>query len=96
MLHLKTFRMRSIGWALFGVNFRPLQEIETIMGGGWIFDTGPFSRDYGICICNVNLSHTLSQCLATGMMQSLQNLTRLGVVGCVGNIENQQSHIDLV
>ena len=33
--------MRSIGWALFGVNFKPLQEIE-IMGGGWIFDTGPF------------------------------------------------------
>ena len=33
---------RSIGWALFGVNFRPLQEIETIMVGGWIFDTGPF------------------------------------------------------
>ena len=26
----------------FGVNFRPLQEIEAIMGGGQIFDTGPF------------------------------------------------------
>lgn len=49
-----------------------------------------------ICICNVILSHTLYQCLATGMMQSLQNLTRLGVVGCVGNIENQQSHMVLV
>ena len=42
MLHFKTFRTRSIGWALYGVNFRPLQEIETIMGGGRIFDTGPF------------------------------------------------------
>jgi len=42
MLHLKTFRTRSIGWALFGVNFRPLQDIEAIMGGGQIFDTGPF------------------------------------------------------
>ena len=27
---------------LYGVNFRPLQEIEAIMGGGRIFDTGPF------------------------------------------------------
>ena len=45
MLDLKTFRTRSIGWALFGVNFRPLREIEAIMGGGRIFDTG---RDYGI------------------------------------------------
>ena len=35
MLHL-------IGWALFGVNFRPLQEIEAIIGYGRIFDTGPF------------------------------------------------------
>ena len=42
MLYLKTFRRRSIGWALFGVNFRPLQEIEPIMVGGQIFDTGPF------------------------------------------------------
>ena len=42
MLHLKTFHMRSIGWALFGVNFRPLQEIEAIIGGGQIFDTGSF------------------------------------------------------
>ena len=33
---------RSIKWELFGVNFRPLQEIEAIMGGGRIFDTGPF------------------------------------------------------
>ena len=25
-----------------------MQEIEAIMGGGWIFDTGPFFvRDYG-------------------------------------------------
>ena len=32
MLHLKTFRTRSIGWVLFEVNFRPLQEIEAIMG----------------------------------------------------------------
>ena len=39
---LKTFRTWSIGWALFGVNFRTLQEIEAIMGGGLIFDTGPF------------------------------------------------------
>ena len=38
----RTFCTRSIGWALFGVNFRPLQEIETIMGGGRTFDTGPF------------------------------------------------------
>ena len=42
MLHFKTFHTRSIGWALYGVNFRSLQEIETIMRGGWIFDTGPF------------------------------------------------------
>ena len=41
-LHLKTFRTRSTGWALFGVNFRPLQEIEAMMRGGRIFDTGPF------------------------------------------------------
>ena len=39
----ETFSTRSIGWVLFGVNFRPSQKIETIMGGGWIFDTGPFS-----------------------------------------------------
>ena len=37
-----TLCTRSIGWALFGVNFRPLQEIEAIMGGRQIFDTGPF------------------------------------------------------
>ena len=37
-----TFCTRSIGWALFGVNFGPLQEIEAIVGGGQIFDTGPF------------------------------------------------------
>ena len=42
MLQSKTFCKRSIGWALFGVNFRPLQEIEAIMGSGRIFDTGPF------------------------------------------------------
>ena len=29
-------------WALFGVNFRLLQE-KAIMEGGQIFDTGPFS-----------------------------------------------------
>ena len=43
MLHSKTFHTRSIGWGLFGVNFRPLQKIEEIMGVG-----GYFSRDYGI------------------------------------------------
>ena len=48
MLHLKTFRTWSIGWVLYGVNFRPLQEIEAIMGGGRIFDT--FSQSYGITI----------------------------------------------
>ena len=42
MLHLKTFCTRSIRWALFRVNFRPLQEVEAIIGGGQIFDTGPF------------------------------------------------------
>ena len=39
---LKAFLMRSIVLALFGVNFRPLQKVEAIMGGGRIFDTGPF------------------------------------------------------
>ena len=39
MLYLKTFCTRSIGWALLGVNFKPLQEIEAIMGGEQIFDT---------------------------------------------------------
>ena len=51
MLHSKTLRTKSIGWALFGVNFRPLQEIEAIMGGGGggrIFDIGPFIGDYSI------------------------------------------------
>ena len=48
MLHLKTFRTRSIGWALFGVNFRPLQKSEAIMGGGGHLILGIFSRDYGI------------------------------------------------
>ena len=38
----KTFHTRSIGWALFGVNFRPLEKIEQIIGGGQIFDTGAF------------------------------------------------------
>ena len=42
MLHLKTSCTRSLGWALFGVNHRPLQEIEATMGDGRIFDTGPF------------------------------------------------------
>ena len=41
-VELKSFRTRSIGWALFGVNFRSLQEIEATMGGGQIFDTGAF------------------------------------------------------
>ena len=41
-LEFKTSHVGSIGWALFGVNFRPSQEIEAIMGGGGIFDTGPF------------------------------------------------------
>ena len=41
-VEFKTFRMRSIGWVLFGANFRPLQEIKAIMGGGQIFDSGPF------------------------------------------------------
>ena len=38
----KTSRTRLFGWALFGVNFRPLQKIEAIMGGGRIFDIGSF------------------------------------------------------
>ena len=41
-VELETFRTWWIGWALFGVNFRPLQGIEAIMGSGRIFDTGPF------------------------------------------------------
>ena len=46
MLHSKTFRTRSIGWAL--LNFRPLQKIEAIIGGvGGYLIVGPFSRDYG-------------------------------------------------
>ena len=46
-----TFRGRSIGWALFGVNFRPLQEIEAIMEGGRIFDTEPFfARLQYLCV----------------------------------------------
>ena len=64
MLHSKTFRMRSIGWALFGVNFRPLQEIEAIMGGRQIFDTGPFFASYGTfqalhaeIVCSSNHKH---------------------------------------
>ena len=36
-VELKKFCTRSIGWAVFGVNFRPLQEVEAIMGVGWIF-----------------------------------------------------------
>ena len=51
MLHSKTFRTRSIGWALFGVNFRPLQEIEAIMGGGRIFDSyWALFRETMVCI----------------------------------------------
>ena len=41
-----TFRTRSIGRALFGVNFGPLQEIEAIMGVDEYLILGPFSRDY--------------------------------------------------
>ena len=29
------------------LNFRPLQEIEAIMGGSRILILGPFTRDYG-------------------------------------------------
>ena len=32
----------STRWALFRVNFKPLQEIKAKYGGGRIFDTGPF------------------------------------------------------
>ena len=32
----------QLGGRFFWVNFRPLQEIEAIMGGGQIFDSGPF------------------------------------------------------
>ena len=59
MLHSKTFRTRSIEWALFGVNFRPSQEIEAIMGGGRIFDTGLFfarlryAETFHIHVCTV-------------------------------------------
>ena len=58
MLHLKTSRMRSIGWALFGVNFRPLHETEAKMEGGRIFDTGPsFARlqyvNMGLLYCKL-------------------------------------------
>ena len=35
-----TLCSRSIGRALFGVHFRPLQEIGAIMEAGQIFDTG--------------------------------------------------------
>ena len=52
-LHYVSFQNfpHEVNWrALYGVNFRPLQEIETIMGGGRIFDTWPFLRDYGISI----------------------------------------------
>ena len=35
---MKTFCMGSIGWVLSEVNFRPLQEIEVIVGDGWIFE----------------------------------------------------------
>ena len=31
-----------MGGCFYGANFRPSQEIEAIMGGGQIFDTGPF------------------------------------------------------
>ena len=44
-LHHVAFEKFSheVNWVgTFGVNFRPLQEIEAITGGGRIFDTGPF------------------------------------------------------
>ena len=70
MLHLKTFRTRSIAWELFRVNFRPLQEIEAIIGGGRIFDTGPFFARLGyMYIC-----HTLvgvgSWLMCTGIVHT--------------------------
>ena len=52
--------MRSIGWALFGVNFRPLQENEAIMGDGWIFDTGPF-------FVRLRYTHARAQCSHTNV-----------------------------
>ena len=67
MLHLKTFCTSSIGWALFGVNFRPLQEIEAIIGE--IFDTGPFFARlthgrrfwyYALIVIKLRPSHTTS------------------------------------
>ena len=39
---LKTFCTRSIWLVLFRVIFKPLQEVEAIMGDGRIFDTGLF------------------------------------------------------
>ena len=42
--------MRSIVWALYGVKFIALQEIEAIVGVGGYLILGPFSRDYGITI----------------------------------------------
>ena len=42
---LKAFRTRSIGLALFGVNFRPLQKVEAIMGvGGYLIPAPFFTR----------------------------------------------------
>ena len=35
-------KLSARGLALFGVIFRPLQEVEAIMGDGQIFATGPF------------------------------------------------------
>ena len=40
-MHLETFRTRS---ALFGVNFRPLQKIEAIMGGGQVCSNSNFGN----------------------------------------------------
>ena len=71
-VEFKTFRTRWIGWALFGVNSGPLQEIKAIMGCGWIFDTGPFfcettvfarfhQNDYIAVVCSNNQAVTHSR-----------------------------------
>ena len=58
--------MRSIGWALFGVKFRPLQELEAIIGGEQIFDTGAFfarlthRRRFRYYVIMLRPSHTTS------------------------------------
>jgi len=49
MLNLKLSARGQLGGRFFGVNFRPLQEIEVIMGGGRIFDSGPFFARLQYC-----------------------------------------------